>query len=354
MKKKVCAAMVFVFTAVMASGCVKKEEIQKYSHVDYAMGTVTNTTLYGRSPDLSETEQAIMEKMKKLETEQLSWRKDSSAVAKLNRGKQRAADVQEPLFTWLEKSLQIAKDSKGAADPAIGSLTQMWDFESKNPKAPNADKIEALIKDGIVSSAYAHVKLNEQQKTVRKEREIKIDLGAFGKGIGTDEAMKFLKKDERITGAMVALGGSIAVYGEKPGGEDWKVGIQNPDGKQGETIGGLSVKGGTFISTSGDYEKYFIDKKTGKRYFHILDENTGYPVQTEITSCTIVCSSGIVSDGLSTACFVLGPEKSGSLLKKYGAKAIFVDKQKNVYVSDGLDFELTDDAYKIVNKDIDG
>ena len=75
MKKKVCAAMVFVFTAVMASGCVKKEEIQKYSHVDYAMGTVTNTTLYGRSPDLSETEQAIMEKMKKLETEQLSWRK---------------------------------------------------------------------------------------------------------------------------------------------------------------------------------------------------------------------------------------------------------------------------------------
>lgn len=346
--------MVFVFTAVMASGCVKKEEIQKYSHVDYAMGTVTNTTLYGRSPDLSETEQAIMEKMKKLETEQLSWRKDSSAVAKLNQGKQRAADVQEPLFTWLEKSLQIAKDSKGAADPAIGSLTQMWDFESKNPKAPNADKIEALIKDGIVSSAYAHVKLNEQQKTVRKEREIKIDLGAFGKGIGTDEAMKFLKKDERITGAMVALGGSIAVYGEKPGGEDWKVGIQNPDGKQGETIGGLSVKGGTFISTSGDYEKYFIDKKTGKRYFHILDENTGYPVQTEITSCTIVCSSGIVSDGLSTACFVLGPEKSGSLLKKYGAKAIFVDKQKNVYVSDGLDFELTDDAYKIVKKDIGG
>ena len=354
MKKKVCAAMVFVFTAVMASGCVKKEEIQKYSHVDYAMGTVTNTTLYGRSPDLSETEQAIMEKMKKLETEQLSWRKDSSAVAKLNRGKQREADVPEPLFTWLEKSLQIAKDSKGAADPAIGSLTQMWDFESKNPKAPNADKIKALIKDGINGNAYEHVKLNEKRNTVQKAGEIKIDLGAFGKGIGTDEAMKFLKKDERITGAMVALGGSIAVYGEKPGGEDWKVGIQNPDGKQGETIGGLSVKGGTFISTSGDYEKYFIDKKTGKRYFHILDENTGYPVQTEITSCTIVCSSGIVSDGLSTACFVLGPEKSGSLLKKYGAKAIFVDKQKNVYVSDGLDFELTDDAYKIVKKDIGG
>ena len=190
MKKKLCAVMVFVLTAVMASGCVKKEEIQKYSHVDYAMGTVTNTTLYGRSPDLSEAEQEMMEKMKKLETEQLSWRKDSSAVAKLNQGNQRVADVPEPLFTWMKKSLQIAKDSKGAADPAIGSLTRMWDFESENPKVPDADKIKALIKDGIVSNAYEHVKLNEKQKTVRKAREIKMDLGAFGKGIGTDEAMR--------------------------------------------------------------------------------------------------------------------------------------------------------------------
>lgn len=346
MKKKLCAVMIFLLTAVSAAGCEKKEEIKKYSHVDYAMGTVTNTTLYGKSQDLDESEQELMQEMKKLETEQLSWRKDSSSLAKLNQGDQTKAAVSEPLFSWLKKSLQIAADSGGAADPAIGSLTRMWDFESNNPKAPDAQKLKELIFEGVVNNAYEHVELDEKQKSVKKTASVKFDLGAFGKGIGTDEAIKILKKDKKVSGAMVALGGSIAVYGEKPDGENWNVGIQNPNGKQGETIGGVRVKGGTFISTSGDYEKYFVDKKTGKRYFHILDEKTGYPAKTYIRSCTIVCDSGIVSDGLSTACFVLGPEKSKPLLKKYGAKAIFVDKQKNVYVSEGLEFELTDDAYK--------
>lgn len=350
MKKKLCAVIICLCAVTVVSGCKKKEEIQQYSHVDYAMATVTNTTLYGKSLDLDEVEQKLMEKMKELETKQLSWRKDTSSVAKLNTGNKEKTQITEPLFSWIKTSLQIAADSDGAADPAIGSLTRMWDFESKNPKAPDADKLRALISEGIVDNAYQHVKLDEGKKTVEKSASLKIDLGAFGKGIGTDEALRFLKKDKQVSGAMVALGGSIVVYGEKPDGKDWKVGIQNPNGKQGETIGGVTVKGGSFISTSGDYEKYFVDKKTGKRYFHILDEKTGYPVKTDITSCTIVCDSGIVSDGLSTACFALGPEKSAELLKKYDAKAVFVDKQKNVYVSEGLDFQLTDDAYKVVNQ----
>ena len=67
--------------------------------------------------------------------------------------------------------------------------------------------------------------------------------------------------------------------------------------------------------------------------FHILDPKTGYSVETDITSCTIICDSGINSDGLSTACFAMGPEKSQELLKKYNASAIFVDKKNHVYVS---------------------
>ena len=114
---------------------------------------------------------------------------------------------------------------------------------------------------------------------------------------------------------MVALGGSIAVYGEKSDGSDWNVGIQDPNGKDGEVLGGIKVKSGTSISTSGDYEKTFTDKKTGKRYFHILDSKTGYSVKTDIRSCTIICNSGLNADGLSTACFSLGVKKSQKLLK---------------------------------------
>ena len=162
-----------------------------------------------------------------------------------------------------------------------------------------------------------------------------------------DEAKK-QEKDKEITGAMVALGGSIVVYGEKSDGSDWNVGIQDPNGKDGEVLGGIKVKSGTSISTSGDYEKTFTDKKTGKSYFHILDSKTGYSVKTDIRSCTIICDSGINADGLSTACFSLGVKKSQKLLKKYNAKAVFVDKNNKVYVSDGVEFTLTAKNYKIV------
>ena len=148
---------------------------------------------------------------------------------------------------------------------------------------------------------------------------------------------------------LCSLGGSIAVYGEKSDGSDWNVGIQDPNGKDGEVLGGIKVKSGTSISTSGDYEKTFTDKKTGKRYFHILDSKTGYSVKTDIRSCTIICDSGLNADGLSTACFSLGVKKSQKLLKKYNAKAVFVDKNNKVYVSDGVEFTLTAKDYKILN-----
>lgn len=85
----------------------------------------------------------------------------------------------------------------------------------------------------------------------------------------------------------------------------------------------------------------------GKRYHHILDPKTGYPVWNGLTSVTVICDQGYLADGLSTACFVLGMEKALPLLEKYGAEAVFVDEDKNVYVTSGMTdkFELIKDAY---------
>ena len=94
-------------------------------------------------------------------------------------------------------------------------------------------------------------------------------------------------------------------------------------------------------------EKYF--EKDGKRYHHILNPETGYPAETELKSVTIIADSGLVADGLSTACFVLGREKSQALLEEYNAEAIFVDKDNNVYITDGIfgDCTLLNDAYTV-------
>jgi thiamine biosynthesis lipoprotein len=153
-----------------------------------------------------------------------------------------------------------------------------------------------------------------------------------------------------VSGAVISVGGSIVTYGQKDDGSDWSVAIAGPRSEEGDYLGILSVSGDKFVSTSGDYEKYFI--KDGKRYHHILDPDTGYPAESGLISTTVLCDSGLLSDGLSTACFVLGAEKALDLLEEYGAEGILVDEEKNIYLTDGIaeQFTLLDDGYQIVEK----
>ena len=125
----------------------------------------------------------------------------------------------------------------------------------------------------------------------------------------------------------------------KTDGTNWNVAVQNPRGKDGEAMGVLSLSGTTNVSTSGDYEKYFM--QNGKRYHHILDPSTGYPAESSLISVTVVSDNGLLSDGLSTACFVLGKEKGQKLLETYGAEGIFIDQNKKVTVTKGLKDKFT-------------
>jgi thiamine biosynthesis lipoprotein len=114
------------------------------------------------------------------------------------------------------------------------------------------------------------------------------------------------------------------------------VGVRNPDGAADDMIGYIELSGVDYmcVSTSGDYEKYV--EYNGEKYHHILDRSTGYPAKSGLSSVTVMCKSGTDSDGLSTACFVLGKEKSVELLKKYDAEAVFVDTDGNVSITDGM------------------
>ena len=208
---------------------------------------------------------------------------------------------------------------------------------------PEQEEIDELLP----YVGYKNLEVNDDGALIPEG--FKIDLGAVGKGIGCDISKEILDKND-VDGAVISVGGSILVYGQKPDKSPWKIAITDPRGEDESSIlGGLTIDKDCYISTSGDYEKYIM--KDGVRYHHILDPSTGYPADSGLISVTIVCDNGLLSDGLSTACFILGLEKSQSLLEKYNAEAVFVDKDKNVYMTDGMKdmFELTNDNYKIVN-----
>lgn len=156
--------------------------------------------------------------------------------------------------------------------------------------------------------------------------------------------------EKEIRGAVISVGGSIAVYGSKGNGKEWHIGIQDPRGEEGDILGVVDLSGSKMIATSGDYEKFF--EADGKRYHHILDPATGYPADNDLISVTVISDSGFLSDALSTACFVMGLEKGMDYVDKKEVDAIFVTKNKEVYVTKNIkkSFRLQADDYKLVKK----
>ena len=378
---------------------------QEYSKTDFVMSTVLSEKIYGTK----DVTQNIKEELDKLEKEQLSWREDSSVVSKINADAQKGTKTKlgSDMTSWVEASLELAKRSNGAFDPTIGRLTRLWNIEGDNPKVPSKQEIKNTLKDtgytkihlekvenqntattkknvdkdntdknedvaqsttnnttdnvtkDVANNTANNTALNEEKSettdkktnadeavsSIYIEDQCTLDLGAVGKGIACDVAQNYLKQQKEVSGAVIAVGGSILLYGSKADGTNWNVAVQNPRGQDGEAMGVLSLSGTTNVSTSGDYEKYFMQNR--KRYHHILDPSTGYPAESGLISVTVVSDNGLLSDGLSTACFVLGKEKGQKLLETYGAEGIFIDQNKKVTVTKGLKdkFTILDEEY---------
>ena len=288
-------------------------DVEKYTNADFAMDTVVSETLYTSGEDINTQ---IGEKLREMETTLLSWTEENSQISQLNNADGKTMEVSDDLAADLEKIRQLSQDSNGAFDPTLGKVIRLWDIDGENPHVPDQSEIDTLLPE------VGYEKIQVDGNNVTLLDGCTLDLGAVGKGMGCDLIMDYLQTQPDVFGMILNLGGYL---------------------------GAITLDANQFLSTSGDYEKYFIED--GIRYHHILDPKTGYPVQNGLTSVTIVCDQGYLADGLSTACFVLGLDAAKPLLEKYDAEAVFVDEGKNVYVTSGLmdKFELMKDGY-IVNE----
>lgn len=222
----------------------------------------------------------------------------------------------------------VSDDADGAFDITVGGLSDLWSIGKEGERIPK----EKEISDALESIDYKKIRI--ENGTVYYEDGI-IDLGAVGKGFACDLIKAYLSS-ENVKGAVVSVGGSILAYGDyNDKGDKWSIAIRHPRSES-EFLGVIRLDEG-FVSTSGDYERYF--EKDGKRYHHIFDARTGMPASSGLISVTVVADSGLLSDALSTACFIVGEEKGKALIEKYGASAIFVDEEMNIITVGEIDFE---------------
>jgi len=301
-----------------------KERLFKKSTV--LMDTIVSITVVSTSRDKAEKaiDEAFRE-LKRLE-EIMNFYSEESEVSKINRNAGiRPVKVSMDMIDIIEKAIYVSRLTEGAFDITTGPLTRLWDFQSRNPKVPEPSEIRKALR--LVN--YRDIVINKKTSTVfLKRKGMLIDLGGIAKGYGADRAMEVLKKNG-INSCLVAIAGDIRVSGKKPDGSPWMIGIRNPRPQKGsdDIFTSLPLTDAA-ISTSGDYERFFI--KDGKRYHHIINPFTGYPSEST-GGVSVITEEGYLSDGLATAVFILGPERGMELLKRLGYKGIFITGDLKLY-----------------------
>lgn len=334
MKKTVSVAVVIAAVILVAflayDGIFNKETSTEF----FSMNTYVTAKLTGVDSD--ECAEEIREITEKLDTETLSRTSVSSAVYKLNSNG--GGQVDSKIKSYLEVLFDVCRKSNGAFDFTLGGVSDLWNFGSE-PQLPEAQ----LLSDALSHSGYEKILLNGDS-VVYSDKSAIIDFGATGKGIALDEIKSYLS-DKKINEAVVSVGGSVLLMGDK----DFTIGIRNPQGNSGSYVAKLNIPE-FCVSTSGSYEQQF--EKDGEVFHHILNPETGMPVNNGLLSVTVLSQSGILSDALSTACFVLGVEKGMELAKEYGCHAIFVTESKEIIVEKyAVDIiEITDDSYTLVTR----
>lgn len=330
------AVLVILLTAVVVFFVYDTEE-KSEEHIGYAMGSELTVIFYGK--DKKEIADDIFSSITALDTKMISRKSADSEIYRLNENG--SLEISEETLGYIKKALEICKNSDGALDITMGSLSSLWDFDSGKSEIPEKQKIEEMLS----FSGYDKATLNGYNVTLGKNQI--IDLGAIGKGIACDTAKTILDKNN-INRALIKVGGTVMTYSDNDQ-KEWNIGVRTPDADDSSAFIKITLTGTKFISTSGNYEKFFIADE--KIYHHILDPKTGYPVENNLKSVTVISENGLVSDALSTACYVLGREKSASLLEKYNSQAIFVDNRNNVYIPDDMINSCTilNNSYRISN-----
>lgn len=308
------------------------------------MGSVVTIQGYcEKDKDNEKLEKIMLDEVKRVDLV-VSKNNTDAELYRINQNSGKLNKISDELFNYIWDTTDIYSMSENKVSVTSGALTELWGIDTESFKLPKDDE----IKDAIPLCLDANINATEDEngQSIKVNEGQIFNLGSVGKGIACDKAIEKAKGLEECKGVVISVGGSVGVFGEHDGNDTWTVGIRNPYGSSSDLFAKLKVKN-SFISTSGNYEKKFtIDDKT---YHHILDLETGYPVENDLVAVTVVANSGLESDAFSTMCYVLGEEKSKKFLEMYGAEAVFVYSDKTVSVTDGLKdaLEITDKEFSL-------
>ncbi len=289
------------------------------------MGTFWRASIPGidakRSTELKEKIQTQLDADDQL----LSTYKKDSALMRFNDSQSLSPwPVSEAMADIVTTSLRIGARTDGAMDITVGPLVNLWGFgpEQQPVQIPSQEQIDAMkAKTGLQHLTV--INQSHQQYLQKDLPDLYVDLSTVGEGYAADHLARLMEQ-EGISRYLVSVGGALNSRGMNGEGQPWRVAIQKPTDKENAVQAVVDINGHG-ISTSGSYRNYY--ELDGKRLSHVIDPQTGRPIEHNLVSVTVIAPTALEADAWDTGLMVLGPEKAKEVVRREGLAVYMITKE---------------------------
>ena len=294
----------------------RQEHSKTYRHAEGSIfGTIYHIT-YEADRDLQPD---MVEALMRVDNS-LSMFNDSSVISRINRGEDVNLSKQRMFVEVFQLAQTISKETNGAFDITVAPLVNAWGFGFKNDTKPSPAAIDSLRQ--FIGYQNVNIVNHQVQKT---DPRTMLDCSAIAKGYGTDVVARLLRSKD-VSNFMIEIGGEVVVAGKNDRGGPWRIGVtkptEDPENQNNELQAVLSLPYHnststskhtlSALATSGNYRNFYY--KDGKRYAHTIDPRTGYPVQHNILSATVIAPNCATADAYATSFMVLGLDSAKQVL----------------------------------------
>ena len=321
-----------------------------------SMDTLITLTAYGenstRALDMAEEEIYRLNDL-------LSTGREDSEISILNR--EGSGTLSPDVSAIIKEALSLYESTGGLFDITIYPLMQLWGFaapetdilsltpeeEVHSYHVPDEDELQDVLarigSDRLIYDGEAGTLTLGEGQT--------IDLGGIAKGYASARLMEIYRQ-AGLTSGMVSLGGNVQCLNTKPDGSSYKIAIRDPWGSESSYAAVLEIRDEAVI-TSGGYERYFTDEATGVTYQHIMNPFTGYPVESDLASVSIITKDGMLGDGLSTSLYIMGIEDAVRYWQEHSDEfdMLLIDQEGLIHITEGIEDRLMmPDRYEVIHR----
>jgi len=328
--KKYIRTAGLAFLLIILAGCRLQREVRIGGNT---MGTTYHITVvagyFDRVSDLKEKIDRRLEEI----NDSMSTYEAGSEISRFNsvQNTDERFAVSEDFFYVSKAAEKLYRLTNGAWDGTIKPLVDLWGFGGPTApkKIPAKENIDRLLAD----VGFSHIEISDSRHIRKKKSSLSLDLNSIAKGYAVDRIAAVIRENG-IENFLVEIGGEVYASGTKRDRQLWRVGINRPfkDAPAREVYRVVTLQN-LALATSGDYRNFF--EIEGRRYSHVLDPGSGYPVSNSVVSTSVVAETCTFADGLATALMVMGPDKGLELVERLDhVEAMIVVRQGDGHLED--------------------